>query len=73
MNISSLQAPCTSSRPARPGLLARLAAMARQPSPRDLDLALLRDIGAPEVLRAQAELREAWHHWMPPDGHFRDL
>jgi len=73
MPTSSLQAPCTVLAPARPGLLARLAAMFMEPSLRDLDLALLRDIGAPEVLRAQAELREAWHHWMPPDGHFRDL
>ena len=73
MNTTLLPTACAVSRPARPGLLARLAAIVLRPSIRDLDLALLRDIGAPEVLRAQAELRQAWRQWLPPDGHFRDL
>ena len=73
MTTSSIQAPCAEGRRARPGLLARFLAFVRKPSPRDLDLALLRDIGAPQVLRAQAELRQSWRHWLPPDGHFRDL
>jgi hypothetical protein len=73
MPTSSLQVACAALAPARPGLRARLAAMFMEPSLRDLDLALLHDIGAPEVLRARAELREAWRHWLPPGGHFRDL
>jgi hypothetical protein len=72
MHTSSLSTPRTSTRPARASLLSRLAAIWLKPSQRDLDLALLRDIDAPEVLRAQAELREAWRRWLPIESHFRD-
>ena len=73
MTTSSLHSPCTAAAPRRPGVLARLVAIVMAPSLRDLDHALLNDVGAPEVLRAQAELREAWRHWLPPDGGFLAL
>ena len=73
MHTSTIHAPCASTRPARTGLLARLADIWLRPTQRDLDMALLRDVDAPEVLRAQAELREAWRRMLPLDAHFREL
>jgi hypothetical protein len=73
MHTPAIPAPCAAAEPARPGLFARLAALYMKPTLRELDLATLRDIGAPEALRAQAELREAWRRWLPPTGPFRDL
>ena len=73
MHTPAIPAPCAAAKPARPGLLARLAAIYLRPTLRELDLATLRDIGVPEELRAQAELREAWRRWLPPGGPFRDL
>jgi hypothetical protein len=72
MNTSAIPASCGAPVPARQSLFARLVAMFTQPSPRDLDLAILRDIGVPEALRARAELRQAWRHWLLPDDPFRD-
>jgi len=73
MHTPPLQAPCNATEPARFGFLPWLVALYSRPSLRGLDLALLRDIGAPEEDRAQAELREAWRRWLPPGGPFRDL
>ena len=73
MHTTPIQAPCAAAEPARFGFLPWLVALYSRPSLRGLDLAVLRDIGAPEEERAQAELREAWRHWLPPDGLFRNL
>ena len=73
MHTTPIQAPCPAAEPTRLGPLQWLVALYSRPALRGLDPALLRDIGATEELREQAELREAWRHWLPPDGLFRNL
>jgi hypothetical protein len=44
----------------------RLAIHLSAPSIDELDAATLKDIGASEEARAQAELRQAYRHWFSP-------
>ena len=50
----------------RPSRLHRLIVHLRAPSIRDLDAATLKDIGASEEARVEAELRQAYRHWFAP-------
>lgn len=58
--------PLAANPPSRPGWWRRLMTRISSPSIDELDAATLKDIGASEEARTQAELRQAYRHWFSP-------
>jgi hypothetical protein len=65
MTCSTTVQAITTATPTRPGLLDRLLAAFAAPAIRDMPPAVAREILESEEARAQRELREAWHRFMP--------
>jgi len=66
MTTTSLGPVCQLNEPRPSSWLHRLSEYLFAPSIRDLDAATLKDIGASEEARAQAELRSAYRQWFSP-------
>jgi hypothetical protein len=66
MTTTSLNPACQLNSPRSSSWFRRLSEYLSAPSIRDLDAATLKDIGASEEARAQAELRGAYRQWFSP-------
>jgi len=66
MTTTSLGPVCQLNTPHPSSWFHRLSEYLFAPSIRDLDAATLKDIGASEEERAQAELRSAYRQWFSP-------
>ncbi len=66
MTTTSLGPVCQLTPPRSSGWFQRLTEYLTAPSIRDLDVATLKDIGASEEARTQAELRSAYRQWFSP-------
>jgi hypothetical protein len=66
MTTTSLGPICQLSEPRPSSWFHRLTEHLTAPSIRDLDAATLKDIGASEEERTQAELRGAYRQWFAP-------
>lgn len=66
MTTTSLSPTCQLNPPRSSGWFQRLNEYLFAPSIRDLDAATLKDIGASEEARTEAELRSAYRLWFAP-------
>ena len=66
MTTTSLSPACQLNPPRQSTWFHRLTEYLSAPSIRDLDAATLKDIGASEEARTEAELRSAYRQWFSP-------